>query len=79
MEVDSDEVATALWVGAVVGAAGGDVDEVGEVAEVDAVDELELFVSIIGFISGSFDMYESEPEPVSFETNTGEDTGDVST
>jgi hypothetical protein len=58
-----------------VGAAGAE----GAVGEVGTVDELELFDSIIGCISGSFDMYESEPEPVSFETNTGEDTGDVST
>jgi hypothetical protein len=56
-----------------VGAAGAE----GAAGEVGTVDELELFDSIIGCISGSFDMYESEP--VSFETNTGEDTGDVST
>jgi hypothetical protein len=67
-------------VGVEVGAAEGEGEgEVGEVGEAGAVDELELFVSIIGFISGSFDIYDSKPEPVSFETNIGEDTGDVST
>ena len=75
VEVESEE-ATAV-----------DDDDDDDVVDADVVedvtgimgttDELELFVSTIGVISGSFDMYDSEP--VSFETNTGEDTGEVST
>ena len=72
VEVDSEE-ATAVDDGA-----AEDADVVEDITGVvGTTDELELFVSTIGVISGSFDMYDSEP--VSFETNTGEDTGEVST
>jgi hypothetical protein len=72
VEVDSEE-ATAVDDGAAV-----DADVVEDITGVvGTTDELELFVSTIGVISGSFDMYDSEP--VSFDTNTGEDTGEVST
>ena len=75
VEVDSEE-ATAVDDGAAVDAE--DTDVVEDITDVvGTTDELELFVSTIGVISGSFDMYDSEP--VSFDTNTGEDTGEVST
>jgi hypothetical protein len=75
VEVDSEE-ATAVDDGAAVDAEDADVVE-DITGVVGTTDELELFVSTIGVISGSFDMYDSEP--VSFDTNTGEDTGEVST
>jgi hypothetical protein len=75
VEVDSEE-AIAVDDGAAVDAE--DTDVVEDITDVvGTTDELELFVSTIGVISGSFDMYDSEP--VSFDTNTGEDTGEVST